>query len=315
MNSATDNDRYLQIIRRHSRPLEPIPTSLPPRLRPCPTVRAVLFDIYGTLLISGSGDIGTAAAPESQDRESALRAALHAVGIVVANSGRLADRFESVVRDHQARRAAEGIEHPEVDIVAVWREFVAAGLQSAALRLENNTTVDWLALALEYEMRVNPVWPMPGATSMLQQLSEAGLALGVISNAQSFTPLLFPALTGRTLPQWGVPESRCFYSYRFGEAKPSVRLYRAAADALAQDGIAATETLYVGNDMLNDIWPASRVAFHTGLFAGDARSLRLREGDSRVAALQPDLVVTDWQAFVPVVLSAAGKADYEDCGD
>ena len=60
-----------------------------------------------------------------------------------------------------------------------------------------------------------------------------------------------------------------------------------------QKGIAAAETVFVGNDMLNDVMPASRAGFRTALFAGDQRSLRLRTGDARVAEVTPDLILTD----------------------
>ena len=62
---------------------------------------------------------------------------------------------------------------------------------------------------------------------------------------------------------------------------------------LKAKGIQPVSVLYLGNDMLNDIYPARTVGFQTALFAGDRRSLRLRKDDPRCAALSPDLVVTD----------------------
>ena len=67
-------------------------------------------------------------------------------------------------------------------------------------------------------------------------------------------------------------------------------------------GISAAEALYVGNDMLNDITPAHALGFRTALFAGDARSLRLRENDERVAGIEPDLVLTDLAQILHCVL-------------
>ncbi|MEQ8837627.1 MAG: HAD family hydrolase, partial [Lacipirellulaceae bacterium] len=58
--------------------------------------------------------------------------------------------------------------------------------------------------------------------------------------------------------------------------------------------ITPAETLYVGNDMRNDIWPAAKVGFKTALFAGDERSLRLREDEpNRDQRPEPDAVVTE----------------------
>ena len=45
--------------------------------------------------------------------------------------------------------------------------------------------------------------------------------------------------------------------------------------------------------MLNDIYPAQRAGFMTGLFAGDARSLKLRSDESVCNKLSADIVITD----------------------
>ena len=47
--------------------------------------------------------------------------------------------------------------------------------------------------------------------------------------------------------------------------------------ALGKNGVAPGEVLYVGNDMLNDVYAAGQVGFRTALFAGDQRSLRMRQ--------------------------------------
>ena len=60
-------------IRGLSRPLEPKPTALKPRLKRLEGIRAVLFDVYGTLVISASGDI---AAGEESENTEAFHAAL-----------------------------------------------------------------------------------------------------------------------------------------------------------------------------------------------------------------------------------------------
>ena len=47
-------EQYHEIIRRHSRPLAPLPTGQTPVLRALGPLDAVLFDVYGTLLVSAS---------------------------------------------------------------------------------------------------------------------------------------------------------------------------------------------------------------------------------------------------------------------
>jgi putative hydrolase of the HAD superfamily len=70
-------------------------------------------------------------------------------------------------------------------------------------------------------------------------------------------------------------------------------MFQVAAERLNHMGISVRSALYIGNDMLNDIYPGKQAGFKTGLFAGDARSLRLRENDPKCKDLSVDLVITD----------------------
>jgi putative hydrolase of the HAD superfamily len=164
-------------------------------------------------------------------------------------------------------------------------------------------------LAIEFEVRANPAWPMPAAARCLESLAAGGRVLGIISNAQFFTPLLFPATLGKTLDELGFDARLRYYSYEHQRAKPSTWLYERAAEQLAKLGIRAADTLYVGNDIRNDVWPATRVGFRTVLFAGDRRSLRLRTEDRATAERDvgaagyppPDAVVTDLAQIAQLV--------------
>lgn len=278
------------LIRHHCRPLAPIPTGVAPRLAPLPGIRAVLFDIYGTLLVSATGDIGSGAANPPGE---AFAQALQAAGLTAVASGEQgAALFREVVEQFHAESRGRGVEYPEVDIVEVWRRLLP---RTAAIDPSGATPTDELLrrVAVEYEVRVNPVWPMPHLEPTLAALAESGYRLGVISNAQFYTPELFVALLGKSLADLAIAPEMQYYSYRAGEAKPGMALYQAAQRQLQASGITPGETLYVGNDLLNDCLPAAQIGFRTALFAGDRRSLRMREGDPRVANLTPDAIVTD----------------------
>ena len=288
------NDPLIEIIRRHSQPLSPEPTSAEPRLRQLANVRAVLFDIYGTMLISGSGEVGTVAV----DVPDAFRLALQSVhadtGKLPANIG-----LESTIHAHHEQSRAKGIDYPEVEIREVWRETLSNLVQQGCLR-EDILHSDMSRIAVEYECRVNPVWPMPHVESCVDALSSR--VLGIVSNAQFFTPLLFPALLLRSLEEMGFSPEMQYFSYVSGVAKPSIDLFQKARESLERRGIDASNTLYVGNDMLNDIATASRVGMKTALFAGDRRSLRTRDGDPRVGDCRPDLVLTDLSQLTECIL-------------
>ena len=147
--------------------------------------------------------------------------------------------------------------------------------------------------ALEFEFLVNPVYPMPHLNTLLQACAQIRMPLGIISNAQFYTPMLFEIFFESDLHQMGFQNDLVFFSYRYGRAKPSRYLYEQAAAGIRKRGIPPAHVLYVGNDMRNDIDPAARIGFKTALFAGDRRSLRLREEDPRLKTQAPDLIVTD----------------------
>ena len=284
--------QFVDIFRRNSDALSPQPTAVPPRLKPLPQVRAVLFDVYGTLFVSGIGEVGTAAAAAG---EAAIAAAIEAVGLrptrPLNGAARLMqDRIRAV---HAEITHRHGIDYPEVQIAEIWSDVMTDLAGQGVLDPADLDRIDWKQFAVEYEVRANPCWPMPNLHQCVAELREGGLMLGIVSNAQFYTPLLFPALLGRTAEDCGFDADLQFYSYRHGHAKPGLALYALAVRALAQRGIAAQNVLYVGNDMLNDIVPASRLGLQTALFAGDARSLRLRSGDPRTAGIDPTIVVTD----------------------
>jgi putative hydrolase of the HAD superfamily len=207
--------------------------------------------------------------------------------------------LDAIHADH--RRARErGIEYPEVDIVAIWRRTIE-DLRERGLLDVAPDEADLQRVAVEYEVRTNPGWPMPGVAACLEALRARDLPLGIISNAQFFTPLLFPALLSRSLETLGFSPRLQFYSYQVGSAKPGLALYERAAAAVAASGWCSHNVLFIGNDMLNDVAAARQVGFRTALFAGDGRSLRARDGDPRVEGVRPDLVVTHLSQLVDCI--------------
>lgn len=282
----------VQRIRALSRPLHPASTGVRPRVRPIPEIKAILFDVYGTMLISGAGDIGTGSG-DIKARE--FRVALETVGLHPGKGKSVAlgvARLEKAIRRAQRCRREDGIAFPEINIELVWRDIVTSLWHEHRVdgRLERGRI---RRLAIEYECRVNPIWPMPGLSDVLPRLKAGGLILGIVSNAQFFTPL---ALTAFPETGWtsGLFDKRlCAWSYRWKEAKPSSRMLKAILYRLARyHGITPGETLVVGNDMRNDILPASRLGCPTALFAGDARSLRWRAEKPECRAVTPSLILT-----------------------
>lgn len=285
-----------EVIFRLSEPLEAKPTGETPVLPKTDGIRAVIFDVYGTLLVSGSGDISLASEGSRGGAAfEALRTVQGAPTTTVAGAPLSGDAIVKALHDAVlTAHAASASEHPEVEIRDLWRGvFGDLGVELDDATIER--------FAVEYECRVNPIWPMPGLVETLEALRGAGKQLGIVSNAQFFTPLAFAPLTGKPLEGWGFEPELCVWSYEHREAKPGTFLYDRCVEALAARGLAPHEALFVGNDLRNDVWPAQQAGFKTALFAGDARSLRWRHDDDRLAEVRPDLVVTDLRQLIDCI--------------
>lgn len=293
----TNRQRLVERIAELSSPRQPIPTDVEPRLTKLEGIRAVAFDIYGTLFTSGSGDVGTIPeVPGAAAFVEALRAMRIDAPTEIGPAGDRALR-NRVDEAHTARRL-KGVMYPEIDIREIWRDVFHDLKLTISADLTGDKTGDFERFAVEYECRANPVWSMPGAREALAACRERGLMLGIVSNAQFFTPLLFEALFGASLPALGFAEVRCVYSYELLEAKPSPRLYKELMLRLGRGGtIAPGEVLYIGNDIRNDIWPAQQVGMRTVLFAGDGRSLRLRADDPKCRDVRPHAEITSLSQF------------------
>lgn len=266
----------------------PMETHVEPCLQRLPGIKAVLFDIYGTLVISGSGDVGSA---DAAGHDSFIRQTFDELGLL----GRLvsvpnADSLRRKIQQLNLERCDSSCPNPEVDIVEVWRRVLAEhGWVTSPVEIELVVKI-----ATRYEALANPTWPMPDAAEVLQQLSQASLFLGIVSNAQIFTPRLVSNLLGQDrLEEGGFDLGLCVFSNRYRQAKPGPRLFDVLLQGLSSRGILPNEAVYVGNDMLNDIWAATEAGLRTAWFAGDRRSCRPRQDDSRCQKVYPDLVLTD----------------------
>jgi putative hydrolase of the HAD superfamily len=277
----------IRLIRALSAPLPALPPpDLPPELEglalpkapPIRGILAALFDVYGTLFVSAAGDIGAAAKTSATSAPPEGLAAL--AGEYGCSTADLQGYFRAAVLERHEAQSGE-TPYPELRVEELWADFLDRQGEPRSGARE---------LALRYELAVNPAYPMPAAAQTLTLLRDRGLILGLISNAQFFTPLLFEAFFGAPPAELGFDRELLAYSFELGEAKPSPKLFAPAKRRLEALGLKPENILYIGNDMLNDIAAASRAGFKTALFAGDRRSLRLREGDPRVRGILPDRV-------------------------
>ncbi len=235
-------------------------SALAPRPAPVGNFRAVIFDLYGTLLDAPPG--GVKPDPEV---DPALREVLESFGHIPPESPST-ELHAAVLRHH----AASGVPFPEIDLRVLWREILSV-----------EPGVDLAPLVAALEARWHPATLMPGADTYIQGLARSGISLGLLSNAQCHSLADLGGLADLFAPELTL------LSYQHGIAKPTPELFQMLADRLAGRGITPAETLYIGNDPLHDILPAAAIGFRTALFTGHADSSLANE-------CAPDFLIPNW---------------------
>lgn len=302
LNFRSDIKKWLD----SSEQLTPIPTTFCPNLKTDSKekIKAVIFDIYGTLLISSSGDIDQA----SLNKDN-MRAAMEAGGFDFTHCKEQACIFlleqlqEQVKQQHTALKV-KGHPFPDVDIFKVWKGMFEAAQNRGLIKLTGNES--WEDTIMVFELLSNRVYPMPGMKEVLLEIKEMGLPIGIVSNAQFYTPIIMNYfLTGEFSTNQHIDlfdEDLSVYSYKELRAKPDTALFDKFIPVLnSKYNIEPSETIFVGNDMLKDVYTATKAGLRTVLFAGDERSLRLREDDQRVKGLFPDFIINDLKQLTKII--------------
>ena len=252
--------------------------------------RAILFDVYGTLLVSAAG--GEPTEPGTQTTDAGVRAwiLLEQELLKVGYRGSATTFSEALSRVMVAKRKQlmETSTFPEVEI-----DHLVEGL------LSHPTAAQARRVAVLHEASQNPCAPMPGAVELLSRLRALHFQFGVVSNGQFYTPLLVDALFGEEWTQLGFQPSLSVFSYERGRAKPDPTIFAGPLERLVALGIAPGETLFVGNSSRNDVAPAKKLGLLTALFAGDVRSYRPPSPDSE--SDRPDTIVTSFAQLEPLV--------------
>lgn len=218
------------------------------------TVRAAVFDVYGTLLEVGAPP-GNADLLWQQLFERMLNAPPS-----LSRTEFSRRTSQVIVRRHAEARAC-GIRWPEIGWPAVVLEVIP-GL----FRLSARKRAEFILRQMQIGRTLKL---MAGAADCLRWLNKNGVLLGIASNAQAYTLReLDDALgdAGLNLSMFD-PELR-FWSFDHGFSKPDPHAFRILTARLEARGFSPGETLMVGDRLDNDIEPARAFGWLTWQLAG-----------------------------------------------
>lgn len=284
----TDDPR-VAVARKYLERLKPI-TTVPINMEENPprdfSYKAVLFDIYGTML--------TSRAVSDEHRATAIAEICAEVFPDLSPpSSHCCHRIKNTFYQHltysyNSLKMKEG-RTSEVDFRNIWAQVL-----QKELSLGKGEYLQQVELfALLYAVTTHLTWPQPGLLDTIKGLAAKNIPMGVISNSQFYTPITVNYFLGCevTFSSYVIPyffKELTFYSFQHGYVKPEDYFFLEAKEQLADKGINPNETLYVGNDYRNDIDSANRNGFRSVLYAGDQTTCRANHPNAK-----PDFVVKD----------------------
>ncbi|APZ42835.1 HAD family hydrolase [Acidihalobacter ferrooxydans] len=226
------------------------------------SIRAVLFDLYGTLI-----HIET---DESQGEIYWAIARYLSYHRIRIDADALRERYFELAK-RQKRDSGE--RYPEMDARAVWRAILSDGTrhyrpeafagEGPDKQREVEKRRERLArelVRLQRALSRRQIERYPGAKHLLQSIA-ADYRLGIVSDAQH----------DFARAEMRITKLRKYFpvktiSDEFGYRKPDPRLFQQTCAALE---VLPEETIYVGNDMYRDIYGAHQAGLRTILVWSD----------------------------------------------
>jgi hypothetical protein len=293
-------------------PPKPSPVKARPHVVRLAGIRAVLWNVYGTLLAIPFGEL-VFEHPQPFVMTAALEKTIEQFkmwGSMSRKPGQPSEYMQHLYTtqlDEQRLAPSRGEKHPELVADRVWE-----GLIKKLFQKDYKFDAGFYGSLNEFSRKVAYFFHASlqgtacyrGAASALQAVADAGLVQGLCADGQCFTPVqLQRGLDGQdggrleTL----IPPDLQILSHEAKGKKPSERLFERALERLEKLDIGPGEVLHVGSRIDKDLTPAKQLGMKTALFAGDRTSLSASPKQLKDAATRPDVLLTDLDQISDVI--------------
>jgi hypothetical protein len=278
-----------------------------------PALRAVIWNVYGTLLAISGGDL-LFEHPQQFVMDIALDKTVQEFKMwnamfrkPVAPAEQLRQAYTRLL-DEQRVVTGSADRTPEVCAATLWAAWVRKLLQK-----EYAFDCSFYGSLNEYSQKMAYFFHAslqgtscyPSAVTALRHVARSGLFQGLAADGQCFTVVQLQRGVSQQDPAANLSElidpSLRVLSYELRERKPSERIFRSIRTELSQRGIKAEQILHVGSRISQDIVPARRAGMKTALFAGDKASLQASKEQLKDPLSRPDVLLTSLDQLLEVV--------------
>ena len=292
---------------------DPDPPKAKPHLKTLPGLRAVLWNVYGTLLVISEGELKFEVAND-YIVEVALEKTIHEFKMWNSMS-RKPGQPSAYMREiylkglNELRMApSPGEKHPEILTERVWENIIKKLFQKEYTfdAVKYGGLNDFSKkVAYFFHASLQGTACYPAAAEALRAVADAGLTQGLLADAQCFTTVqlqrgLYRQDVEANLEEL-IPPARRWMSHERKARKPSENLFRSALRTLAEEGIEPGAVLHVGSSLTRDIAPAKKLGLRTGLFAGDRTSLAATAEQLKDPLFRPDVMLTELSQVAQVI--------------
>ena len=240
-------------------------------------IRALAFDVNGTLI-----DILT-----DESMEEIYRSIRHFLALqgIDLQRGQLRDLYFRLMKEQQA---ASPEPYPEYDAVEIWRRIVTDSGTDYTRSLPN-AKLQQIPLFLAEMYRSISRKRLELYPYVLEALNRMRFRypMAIVTDAQS-------AYARGELHKVGLLD--CFspivISGDYGYRKPDARLFLKALESL---GVAAEQTLFIGNDLYRDIYGARQAGMKTVLMVNSP------QGDRSYSGVAPDFTISDYHELLTLL--------------
>ncbi len=281
------------------------PAKATPYTAPLSGIKAVSWNVYGTLLTIADGQL-LLQHPQAIRMQVAMEKTIHEFNMWSSMTRRPGQPWEYFLpKYNDAVESAKLVgcpkgDFPEVNSAQIWAKLLEL-LSRKDYQYDEGRYGDWdefaEKVAFFFQLCLQGCQAAPGALKCLTDVAGAGFQQGLLAEAQPYT--LAQLLHGLERQDRLPPLAKLFapgcliQTFEQGVRKPSVSLFRVCREKFGELDIEPEEVLYVSSRVADDLALAKQQGFRTALFAGDKLSLKATAAECKDPATKPDRLMTD----------------------